>query len=72
MAPQSERLLQVMHCVLYPRLEYDIPILSLDMVGNERGEVSLAIVDPCPCVLDGNIPDVHREAARRDSRFPSS
>ena len=60
-------LLQVMHCVLYPKLEYDIPILSLDMVGNEKGEVSLAIVDPCPCVLDGNIPHLHREAARQAS-----
>lgn len=53
--------------MLYPRLEYDIPILSLDMVGNERGEVSLAIMDPCPCVLDGRIPLVHREAARQGS-----
>ena len=56
-----------MHCVLYPQLEYDLPILSLDMVGNEKGEVSLAIVDPCPCVLDGRIPLVLREAARQDS-----
>ena len=55
---------QVMHCVLYPRLEYDLPILSLDMVGNADGEVSLAIVDPCPCVLDRRIPLMYQETAR--------
>jgi len=53
-----------MHCVLYPKLTYDLPILSLDMVGNEKGEVSLAIVDPCPCVLNRQIPLVLQEAAR--------
>ena len=56
---------QVLHCVLYPRLEYDVPILSLDMVGNEAGGVSLAIVDVCPCVLEGHIPLAYREAARQ-------
>ena len=55
---------QVLHCVLYPRLEYDVPILSLDMVGNEAGGVSLAIVDLCPCVVEGHIPLAYREAAR--------
>ena len=56
---------QVLHCVLYPRLEYDVPILSLDMVGNEAGGVSLAIVDVCPCVLEGHVPLAYREAARQ-------
>ena len=55
---------QVLHCVLYPRLEYDVPILSLDMVGREAGGVSLAIVDLCPCVVEGHIPLAYREAAR--------
>ena len=50
--------------MLYPRLEYDLPILSLDMVGNADGEVSLAIVDPCPCVLDRRIPLLYQETAR--------
>lgn len=54
----------MLHCVLYPRLEYELPILSIDMVGNEKGEVSLAIVDPCPGVLDGSVPPILGEAAR--------
>ena len=56
---------QVLHCVLYPRLEYDVPILSLDMVGNEAGGVSLAIVDVCPCVVEGHLPLAYQEAARQ-------
>ncbi|KAK9907725.1 hypothetical protein WJX75_008795 [Coccomyxa subellipsoidea] len=56
--------LQVLHCVLYPRLEYDLPILSFDMVGSEgSGRVSLAIADPCPASMDRSLPPVYVQAA---------
>lgn len=39
--------LNVLHCVMFPRAEFDIPILSMDMVS--RGDrVTFAIADPCP------------------------
>ncbi|CAL8462694.1 g2227 [Coccomyxa elongata] len=56
--------LQVLHCVLYPRLEYDLPILCFDMVGSEgSGRVSLAIADPCPASMDRSLPQVYVDAA---------
>lgn len=48
--------LEVFHCVMYPRLEFDLPILSMDMVAGEGGRVSLAIIDPCPVSWDRSIP----------------
>lgn len=54
----------MLHCVLYPRLEYDLPILSFDMVGSEgSGRVSLAIADPCPASMDRWLPQVYVQAA---------
>jgi phycocyanobilin:ferredoxin oxidoreductase len=44
--------LQVVHCVMYPKPEFDLPILSLDLVAN-GDRVSLAIIDPCP--VTGNL-----------------
>lgn len=39
--------LQVFHSVMFPRAEYDLPILSMDLV-LAKGVATLAIVDPCP------------------------
>jgi len=36
---------------MFPRLEYDLPILGMDMVG-AKGRVSLAVVDPSPAAMD--------------------
>jgi phycocyanobilin:ferredoxin oxidoreductase len=44
--------LQVVHCVMYPRPEFDLPILSMDLVTNGE-RVTLAIIDPCP--VTGNL-----------------
>ena len=57
---------QVLHCVLYPRLEYDLPILSVDMVGSAAtGRISLAIADPCPAAMDRSLPPAYAETVRR-------
>ncbi|EFN55495.1 hypothetical protein CHLNCDRAFT_23364, partial [Chlorella variabilis] len=55
--------LQVFHCVMYPRLEYDLPILSMDLVAN-AGRVSLAIVDPCPLSPGLQLPPVYEQPVR--------
>ncbi|KAF8066305.1 pcyA [Scenedesmus sp. PABB004] len=39
--------LQVLHMVLFPRYDFDIPILALDLVA-AGGAVTLAIADACP------------------------
>lgn len=47
--------LEVLHMVAYPHPQFDVPILSLDIVG-VNDQVSLAIVDVCPVTLDRSIP----------------
>ena len=55
--------MQVVHCVMYPRMEYDLPILSFDMVGkNDR--VSLVCMDPCPVAMDRSLPPVYVSLVR--------
>ena len=51
-------MLQVVHCVMYPRMEYDLPILSFDMVGKDD-RVSLVCIDPCPVAMDRSLPPVY-------------
>lgn len=41
---------------MFPRLEYDLPILSMDMVGKGGGPISLAVIDPCPVSLNRSLP----------------
>lgn len=52
--------LQVFHFVLYPNLEYDLPILCMDVVANTAGgdgepKVSLAIADTTPVAWDRSL-----------------
>jgi hypothetical protein len=39
--------LEVLHCVMFPRVDYDLPIFAMDMVGF-GGRVTLCIADLCP------------------------
>ena len=55
--------LQVVHCVMYPRLEFDLPILSMDLVAN-GDRVTLAIVDPCPVNDSLTLPPFYAKATR--------
>lgn len=57
--------LQVIHCVMFPRLEYDLPILSFDMVGKGGGAISLAVIDPCPVSLNRSLPPQYNTTVRR-------
>ncbi len=41
---------------MYPRREFDLPIVSMDMVGTAAGRVSLAVVDACPVALNRSLP----------------
>lgn len=52
--------LQVFHCVMYPNVEYDLPILSMDVVAN-ADRISFAIIDPCPVAPDMSIPNIYKQ-----------
>ena len=56
-------MVQVVHCVMYPRMEYDLPILSFDMVGKDD-RVSLVCIDPCPVAMDRSLPPVYVSLVR--------
>ena len=47
--------LQVLHCVMFPRTQYDLPLLSFDVVA-AGGRVTLAVADPCPVTPNLSLP----------------
>lgn len=57
--------IQVLHCVMFPRTEYDLPILSMDMVGRSGGAISLAVIDPCPVSLNRSLPPQYNAIVRQ-------
>lgn len=51
--------LSVLHVVMWPRPEFDIPIFGLDLVARRGGTVGFAIADLSPVELDGSLPNSH-------------
>ncbi len=49
---------------MFPRLEYDLPILSMDMVGRSGSAISLAVIDPCPVSLNRSLPPQYYATVR--------
>ncbi|MFM7363578.1 MAG: phycocyanobilin:ferredoxin oxidoreductase [Cuspidothrix sp.] len=49
-------MLDILHCVMFPRPEYDIPMFGCDLVGG-RGQISAAIVDLSPVNLERILPE---------------
>ncbi|KAI8463970.1 MAG: ferredoxin-dependent bilin reductase-domain-containing protein [Monoraphidium minutum] len=47
--------LEVLHMVFFPRYDYDLPILALDMVA-AGGAVTLAVADVCPLAPNLRLP----------------
>lgn len=61
---------QVFHCVMYPYVTYDLPILSMDVVAKD-GKFSLGIIDPCPVALDRSLPVVYDQMCRSAPSYSS-
>lgn len=53
--------LDILHCVMFPHPDYDLPMFGCDIVGS-RGQVSAAIVDLSPVSRDRSLPPAYREA----------
>ncbi|MCT7952000.1 phycocyanobilin:ferredoxin oxidoreductase [Ancylothrix sp. C2] len=47
--------LDILHCVMFPRSNYALPMFGTDLVGG-RGQISAAIVDLSPVSFDGSLP----------------
>ncbi|MBP0005384.1 MAG: phycocyanobilin:ferredoxin oxidoreductase [Cyanobacteria bacterium SBC] len=53
--------LDILHCVMFPRSNYPIPMFGTDIVCG-RGQISAAIVDLSPTTPDLTLSDNYREA----------
>ncbi|MBE9180945.1 phycocyanobilin:ferredoxin oxidoreductase [Oculatella sp. LEGE 06141] len=47
--------LDILHCVMFPRAEYVLPMFGTDLVGG-RGQISMAIADLSPISHDRTLP----------------
>ncbi|AFZ59839.1 phycocyanobilin:ferredoxin oxidoreductase [Anabaena cylindrica FACHB-243] len=54
-------MLDILHCVMFPRPEYDIPMFGCDLVGG-RGQISAAIADLSPVSLERILPVAYHSA----------
>ncbi len=50
--------LDILHCVMFPRTCYDLPVFGTDIVAG-RGQVSAAIVDLSPTRVDHSLPSAY-------------
>ncbi len=50
--------LDILHCVMFPRPEYPLPIFGADLVGG-RGQISAAIADLSPVNPERTLPDAY-------------
>jgi phycocyanobilin:ferredoxin oxidoreductase len=48
--------LDILHCVMFPCPEYDLPVFGCDLVAG-RGQISAAIADLSPVHLDRTLPE---------------
>ncbi|MDJ0681687.1 MAG: phycocyanobilin:ferredoxin oxidoreductase [Xenococcaceae cyanobacterium MO_167.B52] len=48
--------LDILHCVMFPRPDYDLPIFGVDLVGSQAG-IGAAIVDLSPVNSDRSLAD---------------
>lgn len=63
--------LDILHCVMFPRSDYDLPMFGCDLVGG-RGQISAAIVDLSPVSGDRQLPTTYRECLAALSKMTFS
>ncbi len=52
--------LDILHCVMFPRPDYALPMFGTDLVGG-RGQISAAIVDLSPTSRDRQLPEGYQQ-----------
>ncbi|MBR8830571.1 MAG: Phycocyanobilin:ferredoxin oxidoreductase [Chroococcopsis gigantea SAG 12.99] len=55
--------LDILHCVMFPRPQYPLPVFGCDLVAGKAG-VSAAIADLSPVSGDGRLPNLYESALR--------
>ena len=56
--------LDILHCVMFPRLDYALPMFGTDLVGG-RGQISAAIADLSPTSADHSLPAGYQTALQQ-------
>jgi phycocyanobilin:ferredoxin oxidoreductase len=54
--------LDILHCVMFPKPEYALPIFGTDLVGTQSAGISAAIADLSPISSDRSLPDRYEQA----------
>jgi phycocyanobilin:ferredoxin oxidoreductase len=54
--------LDILHCVMFPNPEYDLPIFGADIVGGRGGAISAAIADLSPVNAERSLPVRYNQA----------
>ncbi|NER78744.1 MAG: phycocyanobilin:ferredoxin oxidoreductase [Leptolyngbya sp. SIO1D8] len=54
--------LDILHCVMFPNSDYNLPIFGTDLVGRRDGGISAAIVDLSPVNSDRSLPTEYQSA----------
>lgn len=54
--------LDILHCVMFPKPEYALPIFGTDLVGTQAGGISAAIADLSPINRDRTLPPAYQQA----------
>jgi phycocyanobilin:ferredoxin oxidoreductase len=54
--------LDILHCVMFPRSEYALPMFGADLVGGKTGQISLAIADLSATSRDRQLPIDYQDA----------
>lgn len=63
--------LDILHCVMFPRPEYSLPMFGCDLVGGRAG-ISAAIADISPTNPDRTLSSIYREKLATHSNFQFS
>ncbi|HEY9601067.1 MAG TPA: phycocyanobilin:ferredoxin oxidoreductase [Allocoleopsis sp.] len=56
---QVGNMLDILHCVMFPRPDYALPMFGCDLVGG-RGQISAAIADLSPVSSDRSLPEAYQ------------
>lgn len=51
--------LDILHCVMFPRPTYPLPIFGNDLVGSSKAGISAAIVDLSPINAERKLPEIY-------------
>lgn len=54
--------LDILHCVMFPKPDYALPMFGSDLVGGGRGGISAAIADLSPVSGDRTLPEAYHAA----------